>query len=177
VDKKVNITEEVLGPVDHRYNSAPALRRLVVSMPSEARAVEEIIEGWSTALGDELGPYARGLLEELAIVKFLESSVIGKLADNHRVVDEKGNVSQLIQAARQLSETVARLQDRLAEQLPKKTPKAVNVAELWAQASRQPGEAETAPVSPEEAGPGTDASPETDDAQEACEAHLERGNE
>jgi hypothetical protein len=157
MNDKNGIIETLLGATpDRRFKAAPALKRLVTAWPNEALAVEETLGSWVEALGGDLTPYQLGLLEELALMKFLESAVVGKLADNRKVLDDKGGLSPLIQGSRQLSETVARLQDRLREELPKKTPETVDVSELWARAAAPQTPPPAAPESGEETDQGKD---------------------
>ena len=50
----------------------------------------------------------------------------------------KGGLSPLVTGARQMSETVTRIQDRLREEIPRKPePIPVNVQELWAVAAEK----------------------------------------
>jgi len=158
VDKKVNITEELLGrTVDRRFNARHALQLLVTRWPRESVATADDLASWAERLGERQSAHQRALLKSYGVCDLLIAALAGHLSDGGEIITKKGELSPAVSAIRSLTETQLRIADRLEASAPKKETETVDVAELWAQASRQPGEAETGPVSPEEAGPGTAA--------------------
>jgi len=174
VDKKVNITEELLGrTVDRRFNARHALQLLVTRWPRESVATADDLASWAERLGERQSAHQRALLKSYGVVDLLIAALAGHLSDGGEIITKKGELSPAVSAIRSLTETQLRIADRLEASAPKKETETVNVAELWAQASRQPGEAESGPESGEEAGPGTETSPEESGAQDAREASQE----
>jgi hypothetical protein len=171
VDKKVNITEELLGrTVDRRFNARHSLQLLVTRWPRESVATADDLASWAERLGERQSAHQRALLKSYGVVDLLIAALAGHLSDGGEIITSKGELSPAVSAIRSLTETQLRIADRLEASSPKPVEQAVDVRALWAQASRQPGEAESGPESAEEADPGTSTSPDGDGAQAGSEA-------
>jgi len=171
VSQKVNITEELLGrTVDRRFNARHALQLLVTRWPRESVATADDLASWAERLGERQSAHQRALLKSYGVVDLLIAALAGHLSDGGEIITSKGELSPAVSAIRSLTETQLRIADRLEASAPKPVEQAVDVRALWAEASKQPEEAETATESAEEADPGTSASPDTGGAQTGSEA-------
>jgi len=171
VDSK-GMTELLFGTVpDKRWRPRTGLMELAEKHPGPALAIAQQCSEWADTLGEELTPQQRFLLGKLAVVELVSAVLLQKLATTGPL-DEKGNPVELVGTVRQYTETSLRIGRELGL-VPETKEAPIDIKALWAQASRNPGDPETAPVSAEEADPGTETSPEESGAQDAREASQE----